>query len=352
MRSFHSWAEWGAWYRGLMKGRPMPDATIQAKADELTHGLTTDDAKVDALYNMVDTISLYCCLVRHRAAEPHMASEVFRDQYGDCKDNTGCSRRCWPRRGLKPSRFWSIPSVRVNEALRLPSQFDHMITLVKLKDHDVWLDSTPEVSPSRMLMAGLRDKLALAIPATGDARLIRTEAALPFPSFMHETITGKLEKRGVLTAHFDLTLRGDAEVIYRAFTTGTTRQWQELAQRISYNSGFAGDVSAVDASLPEKTAEPFHLSWDYTRKDFGDSEPQSRGCLRGLTRGLPRCHDTEANHCAGRHGGDVGARKANITRWLYGDGAAGCEALDGIRGIHLHLCIERPHAGDGPHAAV
>jgi tetratricopeptide (TPR) repeat protein len=46
--------------------------------------------------------------------------------------------------------------------------------------------------------------------------------------------------------------------------------WQTLAQKISYSNGFAGDVSAVDASLPEKTAEPFHVSWDYTRKDFGD----------------------------------------------------------------------------------
>jgi tetratricopeptide (TPR) repeat protein len=26
----------------------------------------------------------------------------------------------------------------------------------------------------------------------------------------------------------------------------------------------------VNASIPEKTAEPFHVSWEYTRKDFGD----------------------------------------------------------------------------------
>jgi tetratricopeptide (TPR) repeat protein len=163
--------------------------------------------------------------------------------------------------------------VRVNETLPMPSQFDHVITLVKLKDHEVWLDATPEVAPSRMLMAGLRDKLALAIPATGDARLVRTEAALPFPSFVHETITGQLDTHGVLTAHFDLTLRGDAEVIYRSVYHQVPRaNWQTLAQRISYSNGFAGDVSAMDASVPEKTTDPFHVSWDYTRKDFGDWE--------------------------------------------------------------------------------
>ena len=131
----------------------------------------------------------------------------------------------------------------------------------------------PRLHRSRMLMVGLRDKLALAIPATGDATLVKTEAALPFPSFVRETITGKLEKGGMLTAHFDVTMRGDAEVIYRAAYHQVPRaQWRELAQRISYNNGFAGDVSAVDASMPEKTAEPFHVSWDYTRKDFGEWE--------------------------------------------------------------------------------
>ena len=45
MTSFHSWAELGVWYR---------DGAIRAKADELTRGLTTDDVKVDALYNYCD----------------------------------------------------------------------------------------------------------------------------------------------------------------------------------------------------------------------------------------------------------------------------------------------------------
>ena len=35
-------------------------------------------------------------------------------------------------------------------------------------------------------------------------------------------------------------------------------------------SGFAGTVSNVDADLPEKTAEPFHYSYDYSRKEYAD----------------------------------------------------------------------------------
>jgi tetratricopeptide (TPR) repeat protein len=272
MTSFRSWAEVGAWYRGLMKDRAVPDAAIQAKADELTHGLTTDDAKVDALYHYVATQYRYIAVsFGIGRLQPHMASEVFRNQYGDCKDKHTLLEAMLAAEKIEAEPVLIGSGVRVNEALPIPSQFDHVITLVRLKDRDVWLDATPEVAPSRMLLAGLRDKLALAIPATGDARLVRTAATLPFPSFARETITGQLDTHGVLTAHFDLTLRGDAEVMYRSVFHEVARaQWQELEQRVSNANGFAGDVSAVDASLPEKTADPFHVSWDYTRKDFGD----------------------------------------------------------------------------------
>ncbi|HEX6496377.1 MAG TPA: DUF3857 domain-containing protein, partial [Acidobacteriaceae bacterium] len=272
MSGFRSWAEMGAWYRGLMKGRAVPDAAIQAKADELTRGLTTDDAKVDAIYNYVATQYRYIAVsLGIGRLQPHTAAEVFRNRYGDCKDKHTLLEAMLAAEKIEAEPVLINSSLRLNPGLPIPAQFDHMITLVKLKDHDVWLDSTPEIAPSRMLLAGLRDKQALAIPATGDAQLVRTETTLPFPSFVRETVTGKLEKGGVLTAHFDLTLRGDAEVLYRELYHRVPRaNWQELTQKLSENNGFAGEVSAVNASLPEKTAEPFQVSWDYTRKDFGE----------------------------------------------------------------------------------
>ena len=41
-------------------------------------------------------------------------------------------------------------------------------------------------------------------------------------------------------------------------------------QRISYMSGFAGDVSEVAAGPPENIDEPFSLAYTYTRKDYPD----------------------------------------------------------------------------------
>ncbi len=272
MSGFQSWAQMGAWYRGLMKDRAVPDAAIQAKADELTRGLTTEDAKLDAIYNYVSTQFRYIAVsFGIGRLQPHSAAEVFRNRYGDCKDKHTLLQAMLAAEKIEAEPVLIHSSLLLNPGLPIPAQFDHVITLVKLKDHDVWLDSTPEVAPSRMLLAGLRDKQALAIPAIGDAKLVRTEATLPFPSFVRETITAKLDNEDVLTAHFDLSLRGDTEVLYRELYHQVPRaNWQKLTQKLSDNNGFGGEVSRVDASLPEKTAEPFHVSWDYTRKDFGD----------------------------------------------------------------------------------
>jgi hypothetical protein len=61
----------------------------------------------------------------------------------------------------------------------------------------------------------------------------------------------------------------DSEVLLRmAFRRVPMPQWKDLIQQISYGSGFAGDVSEVTASSPEKTDEPFHFSYRYKRKDY------------------------------------------------------------------------------------
>jgi len=270
--SFHTWAEFGAWYRSLIAGRATPDAAIRAKAEELTRGLTTDEARMTALYNYVATQYRYIAVsFGIGRLQPHTAPDILANQYGDCKDKSTLLEALLAAVHIDAEPVLISSSGAVNEALPMPPQFDHMITLVKLKNRDVWLDSTPEVAPAGFLLAGLRNKLALAIPASGDARLVQTEAAPPFPVFMNEFITAQLGMDDVLKAHFDLTLRGDLEVVYRIlYHTVPRAKWQQLQQQISYQSGFAGDVTNVDADIPEKTDKPFHVSWDYVRKDFGE----------------------------------------------------------------------------------
>ncbi len=87
LTTFESWQQLGDWYAGLEKDRRVPTDSVKAKAAELVQGKTTDLEKVTALYDFVSNdfryVSLSFGLGRY---QPHAASEVLANAYGDCKD--------------------------------------------------------------------------------------------------------------------------------------------------------------------------------------------------------------------------------------------------------------------------
>ncbi len=152
-----------------------------------------------------------------------------------------------------------------------PGQFDHVITIVPKDGALLWLDTTPEVGPYRYLVSNLRDKHALAVWKDKPPVLVSTPVALPYPSVQVFNMEGKLSDAGTLEARADFSARGDIEYLLRSgFRKVALPQWKELGQRISLSLGFGGEVSEVIASSPEKTDEPFHFSYKYVRKDYGD----------------------------------------------------------------------------------
>ncbi len=270
--TFRTWGEVGEWYRGLAADRAVPNAAVKSKADEVTRGLTTDDAKIAAIYDFVSTqfryIGVSFGVGRY---QPHTADQVLTNQFGDCKDKHTLLAAMLKAEGYEAWPVLVNSGARLSANFPTPGQFDHVITLVPRGKEQMWLDSTPEVAPEQLLMSNLRDKQVLVIPTDAAPHLERTPANPPFASFVDWQMKGKLDREGTLTAHFDVSMRGDAEVISRAVFRQVPRpQWQELMQNISQSLGFAGDVSDVDASLPEKTREPFHYDYDYERRDFGD----------------------------------------------------------------------------------
>ncbi len=270
--TFRNWEEVGRWYGDLQKDRVGVTPTIQAKANELTKGAISDEDKIAAVYTYVSTQYRYIGVAFGIGRyQPHTADDVMQNQYGDCKDKhtllasllKAAGYDAWPvlvgsQHVLQPD----VPS---------PGQFDHVITAVTLNKSVLWMDSTPEVAPFRMLFSGLRDKLVLGIPNNSVPTLMKTPPNPPFDALNKYEGKATLAADGTLTAHFDVSLRGDTELLFRLGFHQTPRvQWQTLVQNVSYSTGFSGTVSNIDASSPEQLAKPFQYSYDYTRKEFAD----------------------------------------------------------------------------------
>lgn len=272
MSSFASWEDVGRWYGGLQEDRVKPTPEVTAKAAELTKNAASDEAKLRALYGYVSTqfhyIGIAFGIGRY---QPHSAAEVLANQYGDCKDKHTLLASLLTAVGI-PAYPAAISSSReVDGDVPSPGQFDHVITVVPRAGGLVWLDTTTEVGPYQYLVSPLRDKDALVIWKDKPAALVNTPADLPYGTTQTFKMDAKLSDAGTLEGNAELSSRGDAEYIFRsAFRVVPLPQWKELGQRISLGLGFGGDVSEVTASSPEKTDEPFHFSYKYTRKEFGD----------------------------------------------------------------------------------
>src|SRR6202012_71739 len=87
------------------------------------------------------------------------------------------------------------------EAVPSPAVFNHVITTVEMPGGTIWLDSTAEVAPYRLLTAVIRDRLALVVPPAGPAALERTPAAPPYPMVAHFEGNGALDADGKFTSH-------------------------------------------------------------------------------------------------------------------------------------------------------
>ncbi len=270
--TFKSWEAVGAWYRSLEGDRTLPDAEVKAKVAELTAGKTTDEDKIRALYSYVSTQVRYIGVALGIGRyQPHAAGEVLRNQYGDCKDKHTLLAAMLVAAGFHPSAALIGPGIRMNEEVPSPAAFNHLITKLPHGGEPIWLDTTAEIAPYRLLVPTVRDKRTLVVPETGVATLQRTPSALPFTPFVRFTAKGTLDESGTVKTRMEYVSRGDDElvlrVLLRQFAPG---QWDQLAQGISQQIGFSGTTSHAEASRPDVTNDPQTLSYDYKREKLGD----------------------------------------------------------------------------------
>jgi tetratricopeptide (TPR) repeat protein/transglutaminase-like putative cysteine protease len=272
LTTFVSWEQIGLWYAGLEKDRRAPSPEVRAKAAELTKGLDTPLDRVQALYDYVAKnfryVSLSLGVGRY---QPHASGDVLHNQYGDCKDKHTLLASLLEAEGLHASSVLINSSRKLDPDVPSPSQFDHVITMLPMTTppEEVWMDTTSEVAPFRLLAFSLRDKLALVIPAKGTPHLEETPADTPMPDSEISEVDGKINEIGKLEAHVHYTFRGDEELMLRSiFRHYPEAQWQRVVENV--NAGVGGDITNLKVSDPAATREPFTMSYDVAKPNFLD----------------------------------------------------------------------------------
>jgi tetratricopeptide (TPR) repeat protein/transglutaminase-like putative cysteine protease len=296
--TFSNWTQVAAWYANLEKGRTDPTPEIRARTQELIQGRSTELDKIAALYDYVSKniryVSLSFGLGRY---QPHSAAEVFRNQYGDCKDKHTLLAAMLQAANI-PADAVLIPFARkIDSHVPSPSQFDHLITAVPIGDELIWMDSTAEVAPFRLLSPPLRNKSALLVESDGAGKIVQTPMDPPFLSTQHVEIEAQVSDLGKLTATLRYFLRGDNEFALRvAFRRTPETQWKELGQTIAALDGIKGEITNVKPSDPSDTEKPFELDLDFAQANYLDwSSKKSKVGVPLLAIGLPDANEDSAD---------------------------------------------------------
>ncbi len=273
LTTFKSWQELGAWYASLERDRRMPDASVKAEAAELVKGKPDDMAKVKALYDYVSRNVRYVSLSFGLGRiQPHYASEVLANGYGDCKDKNTLLAALLDADGFHSTSVLIGSRTKLDPDVPSPMQFDHVITRVAVDGKGIWLDSTPGVAPFRMLSANLRHKQALAILPDDKSELVWTPSDLPFEAFDRTTLVGSIDGSGTLTAHVTAASRGDTEMLMRfAMRRMPSSHWKDIFDYMMKRANMpSAEITNLKASDPSDTDNPLTVNFDVTDNNYFD----------------------------------------------------------------------------------
>src|SRR4029077_13901441 len=126
--------------------------------------------------------------------QPHAAADVLHNEYGDCKDKHTLLASLLEASGYHASSVLINSERKIDPDVPAPSQFDHVFTMVPLGKDEIFMDSTTEVAPFRLLSAVLRKKQALIITQTSAPHLEETPADPPMTNLQYADISGKVSE--------------------------------------------------------------------------------------------------------------------------------------------------------------
>jgi len=268
--SFANWLEVAHWYGKLQGERVTVDDAVRKKAGELTAGAKTPSEKAHRLYDFVALniryVSLSFGVGRY---QPHAASEVLANGYGDCKDKHTLLQSLLLAEGIESYPVLIDSARKIDPDVPSPAQFDHVITAAKIGPGLTWLDTTAEVAPYGLLLYQLRNKQALIASNDSNAGLHLTPSDSPVKNRMTVQMDGKFTEVGAFDSSIDLTAQGDSDWPLRAaFRRIPQTDWKRILEAYSASWGMAGEVSDVQLKDLEDTSKPFHLAYHYHQDGF------------------------------------------------------------------------------------
>jgi len=214
-RTTGSWNDLGAWYAGLTQSTRTASPEIKKKVEELTSAVTDPLARMRALAEFAQRDIRYAAIeLGIGGFQPHLASDVFAHQYGDCKDKATLLMTMlneigiesyyvvvYDQRGIVRPDYPSIAFDHVIVAIRMPEGLDSPMLNSVVNDPKLgrllFFDPTNERVPLGYLPWYLQNNYGLVVTSQGGS-LIFMPLSVPSTNRLLRTADLNLSATGDL----------------------------------------------------------------------------------------------------------------------------------------------------------
>lgn len=197
MSTFQKWDDVYKWWHELYKDKIDIDSEIQQKIDELIKDKKTQEDKIRAIYNFCAQDIRYVAVEYGQAGyEPHEAKDIFKNKYGDCKDQAILLIAMLRNIGMKayPVLIGTYNNINLNEDF--PSiAFNHCIAVVDLKGEWVFMDPTGQTVSFGDLPSMDQDRLVFLV-LDDSYKIVSTPLFAPSHNSSHIRMQIKIEEDG------------------------------------------------------------------------------------------------------------------------------------------------------------
>ena len=225
MSTFESWEDIYNWWWNLAKDKISVNKQIKEKVQELIKDKKTDIEKAQAISNWCAADIRYVAIEYGQAGhEPHQAEDIFKNKYGDCKDQAVLLVSM-----LKEAGFDAyLVLIGTKGVFKLEESFpallfNHAIASVKINDELIFLDPTGETVGFGDLPSGDQDRKVFVF-FEEEGKVLTTPL---FPANHNRT-----ETKTTITIESDETIQADREVVTYGIFNQAQRYWLKYTKPI------------------------------------------------------------------------------------------------------------------------
>ena len=220
--SIASWDHVWKWYRELAEGARDSDDEMKKLVGEITKGLDSDVEKARAIYDWVSGSIRYVGLeLGKHGYQPHKATSIFSNKFGDCKDKATLLISMLEVAGVEGGSIVLIPTnimAQVDVSTATLDQFNHVIATIVIDGRRYWLDTTGGETAFGDIPVSDQGRMVFVIgEEKGEFLLVPIEG--PSENLLHNRSELELSADGTVTGRDVVTYTG-------AFATAFRRKYK------------------------------------------------------------------------------------------------------------------------------